>query len=139
MEATKRFSHGSYGDESGVVFSSGASNVSSSDHLAISDRFIGPLFSAIIDQSHSETQRTVPRLVAEWNSLSGWTEHSGRQLIDPVDVNELAQALARVSAAQVQRHVAGTTPEECVECALVIAGFLREQLANELPLYIEDD
>jgi hypothetical protein len=139
METTDRFSHGTYGDDSGVCFCAITADVSSDHRLAVSDRFIGPLFSAIIDRSQSVGLSIAPKLVTAWNSLSGWADGSGIQPIDQTDADELANALALVSTSDVQPHLAGVTSEECVRCGQAIADFLRYGLSHSMPLFIEDD
>ncbi|MCU0649494.1 MAG: hypothetical protein MUF00_15990 [Gemmatimonadaceae bacterium] len=43
--------HRRYGDYSGVVFSSTASGDDATDELLVSDRFIDPLFHAMLDRT----------------------------------------------------------------------------------------
>jgi len=133
MEA---FAHGTYGDDSGVLFFGPPSNGFYDDFLAISNRFVHPIFCAIIDRHQPSG---VPALVEEWNTLSGWRERGGMQAISPAHVKELVTALVEVSTAEVQSHVAGVTPDECVQCAKAIAEFLGSRLHKGIPLYIKDD
>ena len=51
MTEAEDFSHGSYGDYSGVSFYGPPENGFWFDRLAVSDRFIRPLFLAILDRS----------------------------------------------------------------------------------------
>jgi hypothetical protein len=57
MTDAEDFSHGSYGDYSGVVFYGPPTNGFWLDRLAVSDRYIAPLFAAVLDRSREKSVR----------------------------------------------------------------------------------
>ncbi len=130
------FAHGTYADYSGVVFSGPGL---SEERLAVSDRFIDPLFRAILDRAGQGHGADVPKVVAEWNEGRGWADACGVHELSPAEATEFLVALSAVSGADVRPHAAGATPEECVRCARVIEGFLRHRVDRGLPVYIEAD
>ncbi|MBY0460564.1 MAG: hypothetical protein K2V38_24880 [Gemmataceae bacterium] len=142
MVEITRFAHGyHYGDYSGVVFYGLPENGFWSDRLAASNTYISPLFFAILDREWRESggERT-PRLVSEWNTLTGWAGcGAGIVPVSPEDANALLGALISLTATDLSPHVAGCTAEECLECASAIRDFLYAHLALEHPLFVADD
>ena len=102
----------------------------------MSDRFIDPLFRAILDRAEQ-----APRLAVEWSAMTGWTDATGTIELPLVDVTELIDALAAVSKSDLAPHVAqfAVTPEECLRCASAIAGFLRDRIGRGPQVYVERD
>lgn len=134
-----RFAHGQYGDLSGVVFSGPPVVGGRPDRLAVSDRFINPLFSAVLDRSVEDAAAALPRVVAEWLEITGWAGASGARAVSPADARDLAAALARIAEPDVAPHVAGATADACVRCAAVIVAFVLGRIDRGLPLYVEAD
>ncbi|VTT98060.1 Uncharacterized protein OS=Chamaesiphon minutus PCC 6605 GN=Cha6605_2846 PE=4 SV=1 [Gemmataceae bacterium] len=140
MRASVEFAHGVlYGDYSGVVFYGEPNKGYWTDRLDVSDRFIDPLFRAVLDRAWAESGgELVPRLASDWNTLEGWagcaigvTEVAGR------DAEDLMAAFGEVTAADLDPHVAGASVEDCLRCAGVIREFVRERLARGR-LFIDD-
>lgn len=141
MAETEEFEHGrSYGDIAGVVFYGPPINGFWTDCLAVSDRFIHPLFCAVLDRSSLESDLRIPRLASEWNSLEGWMDVSvGCVEIPPHDAQDLIEALGRITAADIEPHVAGATTDQCLRCASTIRDFISKRLLERSAVYIEDD
>jgi hypothetical protein len=131
------FAHGAYGDDAGVVFYGPPVSGWWDDRLDVSSRFIEPIFNAIIDRSFAGA--TLPRIVAEWNALTGWRDAEGPQEIPPADAIALIDALSQIDENDTAPHLCGNTSEQCVRCAGVIARFLRERVGSGRAVYIEDD
>jgi hypothetical protein len=141
MASENEFAHGSYGDESGLTFYGPPVDGFWLDRLLVSDRFIRPLFIAVLEQfQKGERTSDVPKIVAEWNKLEGWTEITGIQEIAREDGEQLIAALVAVSLVSLSDIVSDTavTPSECVRCASAISDFLASHLAANWPIYIED-
>src|SRR5580704_17225629 len=101
MASENEFAHGSYGDESGLTFYGTPVDGFWLDRLLVSDRFIRPLFIAVFEQFlKGDRTSDVPKIVAEWNKLEGWTEASGIQEIAREDAEHLTAALAAVSPSE---------------------------------------
>jgi hypothetical protein len=135
------FAHGTYGDISGVVFYGPAVKGFWEDSFPVSDRFIEPLFRAIVNRAELVERAKVPGLVAEWTELTGWRDAAGMVELPAVDVSELIGALAAISKADLAPHAAewAVTPDECLRCAAAIAGFLGDRVRRGLQIYIERD
>jgi hypothetical protein len=142
MAEITEFAHGfHYGDYSGVVFYGPPTEGFWLDRLAVSDAYIDPLFRTILDRFWHETGgEDTPRIVSEWNTLTGWAEiGAGIVLVLPQEAQALASALGAVTVADLTPHVAGTTVEECRRCAEVIRTFIYAHLVKSLDLFIESD
>ncbi|HEV7298036.1 MAG TPA: hypothetical protein VGN72_01635 [Tepidisphaeraceae bacterium] len=137
---TDNFAHGTYGDDSGVVFYGPPVEGFWDDSLPVSDRFIHPLFCAALDRAQRE-DAAIPKVVADWNTLTGWADaySAGTQELTDSDAAELIHLLARVTESDLMPHVAGVTTQECVRCAAAIAEFLRSRTESGAAVYIEDD
>lgn len=131
------FAHGTYGDEVGVVFYGPPVSRRWDDRLEVSVRFIEGIFNAIIDRSF--TGAALPRIVAEWNALTGWRDADGPQEIPAGDAMALIDALSQIRESDAAPHVCGTTSEQCVRCAGAIARFLGERVDSGRAVYIEYD
>jgi hypothetical protein len=138
MEA-EDFAHGSYGDYSGVVFYGPPTAGFWLDRLAISDRFLTPLFSAILDRSWSGSGVRVPQLVQDWNGCQGWIDAGEVLELGRPGAVILLEALAALAPAGVAPYCAGCTPGECLRCAAAIRQFLGERLVRGGSLFIEKD
>lgn len=136
---TDNFAHGTYGDTSGVVFYGPQINGFWRDSFPVSDRFIDPLFRAILDRAKLSKRSKVPRGTAEWMALTGWRDTIGRTELPAADVIELIEALTAISRADLDPHVAefAVTPDECLRCASAMCGFLRERVGAGHRVYIE--
>jgi hypothetical protein len=136
----EEFAHGClYGDYAGVVFYGPPTNGLWRDRLDISDRFIDPLFRGMLDRAWAESGGDrVPQLASDWNTLSGWAAGGAPVPIAPDDAIEFIAALAQLSPADVAKHCAGCTVEECLRCAVVVREFVVSHLAREVSLFIED-
>lgn len=128
------FAHGTYGDDSGVTFNGPPEKGFFFDTLAVSNRFIVPLFDAILVRGERAAEFAVPKVVREWNDGGGW----GGQLL-PNDVAELTNALASVVAEDIASHRNGADVAKCLRCALAISEFLTERVGRGLQVYIEPD
>lgn len=96
VAAPEDFSHGSYGDYSGVVFYGPPADGFWFDRIAISDRFIRPLFLALINQSSPGSEKLpAPKLVQEWNTLVGWVTAGTIVEIRRPEIEELISEEAR--------------------------------------------
>jgi hypothetical protein len=132
--------HDHYGDYSGVVFYGPPHHDEWRDRLAISDRFIDPLFTGILDRAQRAVPHAqVPRAVLEWNTLEGWASGRGPRRIASTDAADLASALAHLTPDDVAEHGAGCTVDECMRCAGVLREFIEGRLARGHSLFIEDD
>jgi len=138
MAETDEFAHGTYGDYSGVVFYGPPEDGLWTDRLAVSSRYLGPLFHAILTRARLSGERgEVPKLVQEWNEVEGWADATAIVPVALADAEELIDALSKVAASDVAEHCAGATPEQCLRCASVISRFLGSRIARRV--YIEAD
>ena len=139
--AADNFAHGSYGDISGVTFYGPAVNGFWDDSFPVSDRFIDPLFRAVLDRAELVERTKAPKLVTEWNELTGWRDASGIVELPPADVTDLIDGLASVTTADVAAHAAefAVTADECLRCATASSGFLRERVSSGRQIYVERD
>jgi hypothetical protein len=134
------FSHGSYGDYSGVVFYGPPTNGFWLDRLAVSDIYIDPLFRGILDRAWRESDgERIPRLAADWNTGEGWVADGGPVPVAGDDAAELIGALAQLDPADVAEHCAGCTAEKCLRCASVVQDFIGTRLARGVSLFIKDE
>ena len=131
------FSFGSYGDYSGVVFYGPPTDGFWLDRLAVSNRFMGPLFCGLVDRALRDENGKAPSLAKEWNAVSGWRD-SDRCVLAGETAAEFAEALRHLRAEDVAPHCAGCTPDQCLRCASVIREFIATRLARGVALYIED-
>lgn len=141
MAEVEEFAHGyHYGDYSGVVFHGPPTDGKWLDRLAISDRYMYPLFRGILDRAWRESGgERVPRLASEWNTLEGWAAGGGPIPVTHTDAAEFAAALARLGPADVAEDCAGCTVEECLRCAAVVGEFIGSRPARGVGLHFEDD
>lgn len=142
MPETEQFAHGyHYGDYSGVVFYGASEDGITVARLAVSDCYIDPLFRALLERCWRDSAgERIPRLAVEWNSLEGWRGcPAGRVLVSQQEMEELATMFIRLTTADLAQHCAGSTPDECLRCAVVIKEFVDSQLSRNAILYIEDD
>ncbi len=138
MAETEKFAHGSYADYSGVNFYGPPVHGMWLDQLAVSYRYMNPLFLGILDRSWRESGgEQVPRLVSEWCQLIGWADGSRRTLIDRNDAWELVATLTQLDSTDIVEHCAGCTVEECLECAAVIREFISCRLSSGVSLFME--
>src|SRR4051812_22037667 len=139
--AADNFTHGTYGDIGGVTFYGPPVKGFWEDSFPVSDRFIDPLFRAILDRAERVEATKVPRMAAEWNALTGWTDAAGTIELPLVDVTELIGALVAVSEVDLTPHVAefAVTSAECLRCASALASFLRDRVGRGLQVYVERD
>jgi hypothetical protein len=134
------FSHGSYGDYAGVAFYGPPTEGFWFDRLAVSERYIDPLFSAIADRSGADAgEGRTPRVVRDWQALEGWAGTDGITELPGQEAEQLLGALALVTVADVAPYCAGASAEECLRCAALIRRFLGERLARGVSLFIEND
>jgi hypothetical protein len=137
---TGEFAHGTYADDSGVVFYGPPVKGFWEDFLEVSDKFIDPLFRAILDRAWGAEGSTLPAVVAQWNELTGWRDATGMVELSPADARELVGALANVSEADLAPHlVAGLPVDAYLRCATVTAEFLRDRLDRGVRVYIADE
>ena len=138
--AADNFAHESYGDISGVSFYGPAVKGFRDDRFPVSDRFIDPLFRAVLDRAALERTKA-PKLVTDWNALTGWRDASGFLELPLADVAELIDGLAAVTTADLAPHAAefAVTPDECLRCASAISRFLRERVSSGRQVYVERD
>jgi hypothetical protein len=134
--SAENFAHGTYADDSGVVFYGPPMDERWSDRLPVSDRFIEPLFKALLDRAKPGK---APTLVAEWNEHKGCANATGIQKVPRSDATEFLVAFGLLTVADVTPHVAGVTSDQCLQCAAAIAEFLRDRIDRGLDVYIEDD
>jgi hypothetical protein len=142
MGATAEFAHGVfYGDTFGVVFYGEPVNGYWTDRLDVSDRFIDPLFRAVLDRIEAESGgELVPQLASDWNTLQGWAGcAAGITEVDRRDAEDLMAAFAEVTAADLAPHMAGVAAAECLRCAAAVREFVGERLARGCRLFIDDD
>ena len=73
-----KFTHGKlYGDYFGVTFYGPPIDGLWKDRLDVSDRFVDPLFQALLDRASGENGvQRVPTLVMDWNTLQ-WMGRRG--------------------------------------------------------------
>jgi hypothetical protein len=141
-EAEGNFAFGDYGDYGGVAFYGPPDTGCWTDKIEISNRFIRPLFNAIVDrvqQRRAPVRLQVPRLISQWNQCIGWTD-PGPNPIVPVsaeDAREVIDALAEVSEDDVRTRAQGASTSDCLRCAAFIARFLGKRLSRRSPVFIE--
>jgi hypothetical protein len=142
------FAHGiRYGDYSGVVFYGPPTEGFWLDRFAVSDTYINPLFFAILDRTWRETGgESLPRLISEWNTLTGWTDGgAGIVPMSSQDARDLASALPEVTDVDLAPHITGATAialataQECLQCAEMIRAFICTRLDKNQTVYIEND
>jgi hypothetical protein len=134
------FAHGTYGDDSGVVFYGPPAKGFWTDRLVISDRYIEPLFCAIwMRPSASQKSPAPPKLISEWNSCEGWTDALGIVEISRHDAEDLIAALVALTPAELEAHLHSPPVHESLRCANAIRSFLQSHLDRGLAVYIEDD
>lgn len=141
MAETEEFAHGNYGDYSGVIFYGPPTNGFWFDRIAVSYCYIGPLFRGILDRAWQETGGDgVSRLASEWNTFEGWAAvGAGRVIVQPADAAQFVEALTRLRPADITKHCAGCTVEDCLRCAAAIREFITDRQAQGSPVFIEDD
>lgn len=141
MTGPDKFSHGlHYGDYSGVVWTGSPTEGSRRDRLAVSNCYINPLFSSILDRFWKELAvEQAPRLALEWNTLEGWVAASGPVPVNDRDAAEFADALAHLGPTDVVEHCAGCTVDDCLECAKAVREFIDDHLTRGAGLFIEVD
>src|SRR5688500_15813446 len=107
---TTEFAHGTYGDETGAIFYGLPVKGVCEDFLAVSNKYIEPLFRAILDQAWRNGS-SAPQVVTEWNDLTGWKDAyaAGKQELSSAEALELVAALSAVSASDLVEHLAGVT------------------------------
>lgn len=128
------FAPGGYGDDSGVSFYGPPDRGYLSDHLAISDSYIEPIFRTIQARAVS-----VPRLVTQWELCEGWANASIPVAVSVKDAQDLVDALAALSISGLARHCEWGTPEEFIRCASAIGKCLQDHVKGGVPIYIQDD
>lgn len=139
-EHADNFAHGTYGDDGGVVFYGPTVKGFWEDRLAVSDLFVRPLFRAVLERAWRGNATGAPKVVVDWNGLTGWADAAGVQELPHPDARDLITVLAGVAAADLVPHLdKGGTPEQYLRCASVIGEFLRDHVDRGLPLYIERD
>jgi len=133
------FAHGRlYGDYSGVTFYGPPIDGLWQDRLDVSDRFIDPLFRALLDRaSRGSGVQHVPTLVKDWNTVQGWADAAGIVAVTRSDAEDLATALAELAAHDLAPHASGATVPECLECASLVREFVCSRLARGASVYIE--
>lgn len=114
MTEAEDFSHGSYGDYSGAAFYGPPTNGFWFDRLAVSDRYLSPLFAAVLDRSQARGSEP-PQLVRDWNALDGWIAADGIVEMPRPAAEELLHALTNLTAADVYPYCAGCTADDCFE------------------------
>ncbi len=141
MATENKFAHGiQYGDQSGVTWYGPPSAGFWLDQLAVSRRYIDPLFRGILDRSGNGLDREqVPQLVAEWNCLKGWAAMNGPAPVMTQDAVSFAEALARLKNDDIAKHCHGSSVDECLECAAKIRKFIEDHVLRGVELFIEYD
>jgi len=134
-EDPSNFSYGTYGDVHGVDFWGPPQDGFWNDCLPVSDRFVEPLFRAVLERA-METGRVSPRLVAEWNSCTGWTEATTRVQVPPQDAQDMVEALRSLSRSDAAVHCREADVQDILRCADVVAEFLATRLASGFALFI---
>lgn len=135
MNDSDDFSHGSYGDFSGAVFHGPPRNGFWLDRVAVSSRFIEPLFAAVIDCSGQWD--SVPRLIQEWTTLTGWMDSHRPEEISRLDALSFLEALASLSEDDIARQSPSMSAAEAVRCSVAIRGFIFERLNRDDRIYVE--
>jgi hypothetical protein len=135
MNVPDDFSHGSYGDYSGAVFHGPPRNGFWLDRFAVSFRFIEPLFAAVID--HSGQWDSVPQLIQEWNTLTGWRDSHRPEEISWLDALSFLEALAGLSEDDIARQSPSMSIAEALRCSVAIRGFIVERLNRDENIYVE--
>ena len=130
------FAHGSYADYAGVVFYGPPTHGFWLDRLAISDRYITPLFAATLDRAQAAGKQA-PRLVRDWVALEGWEAAGETVRVPPREAEELVDSLAGVTTDDIAPHSMGASPNECLRCSDAIRRFLSERLSRGVDLFIE--
>lgn len=133
MQGNNEFAHGTYGDIAGVTFSGPPRNGFWDDNFAVSDRFIFPLFNAILDRSDDP-----PQVVTEWNGQGGWTDEP-RVELSPAAANALVLALENLAEIDVAPYCGAATTDECIRCAASIRAFINDHLAKGSPIFLQKD
>jgi hypothetical protein len=134
------FAHGSYGDDSGVIFYAGPPDHPMTERLIVSDRFVDALFRAVLDRAaRIGASGGIPRLVDEWNRVEGWVDGFEAVEVPQADARGLLTALKGVSLADLAPHNWGTTPADCLRCAAAIAAFVEPVLAKGGSVYLQHD
>ena len=141
MKEIDEFAYGSYGDYSGVVFYSRLNDGSKLDRLTVSNFYIHPLFHGLLDRARREQGGDrVPRLVADWTTLTGWRAGGVATPVSPNDATEFAAALGQLGPADLAEHCSGGRVDDCLRCGAVIREFIDTLLAGGANLLvIEDD
>jgi hypothetical protein len=129
------FSHGSFGDYSGAVFHGPPRNGFWLDRFAVSSRFIDPLFAAVIDRYGRWD--SVPRLIQEWNTLTGWMDSHRPEEISRLDALSFLEALAGLSEDDIARQAPSMSIAEALRCSVAIRGFIVERLNRDDKIYVE--
>lgn len=134
-----KFAHGKlYGDYFGVTFYGPPMDGLWQDRLDVSDRFIDPLFGALLDRaSRGSGVQHVPTLVMDWNTLQGWADATGVVAVRRSDAEDLATALGDLAADDLAPHASGAAVPGCLECASLVREFLCSRLARGASVYIE--
>ena len=134
----RRFSPGSYGDYSGVVFYGPPQGGFWEDRFAISNQYVVPLFSSLY-LSARDGDASAPRLIVEWWNGQGWTGVSGIVEIPREDLAHLIAALARLSADELAPRCDVIGPDRCMEAAVALRKFLAEHSSRGTPVFIETE
>jgi len=133
------FAHGSYGDYAGMAFYGPPADGFWLDRLAVSERFVHPLFCGILDRSSALGGDRAPSLVRDWNLGEGWVKADRSVEVLRRDAVVLLDALAGLTVADVAPYCSGCTPEECVQCASVIRQFVGQRLTRGLTVFVENE
>ena len=140
LASNGEFAHGSYGDDSGVIFYAGPPDDPMTGRFIVSDRFVDALFRAVLDRSaRIGAAGGIPRLVGEWNGVEGWVDGFEAVEVPQADARDLLAALSAVSLADLAPHSWGTTPADCLRCAAAIVAFVEPVLATGGRVYLRGD
>ncbi len=136
---TTEFAPGSYGDYDGATFYGPPRwGWFWTDALGVSSTYLDPLFSAILDRClRTGIERPLPRLVEEWNLLTGWRDVAKTIEISTVDGIDLADALEQLTAEDVAPYRASCEIADCLRCAVTLREFITSRLQVG-QLFIED-
>lgn len=142
MAEIEEFAHGRhYGDYAGVVFSATPWPGRAPHRLPVSNLYLRPLFSAVLDRvARPGAGEPMPSLVSDWNTLEGWAAGAaGRVSITPQAAADLATALSRITGADLAPYCAAGALEDCLRCASTVQQFLVSRLAEGADLFIEEE
>ena len=134
---SEAFAFGGYGDWSGVSFYGPPEKGFWLDRLDISDRFIDPIFSAILSKSEKQE---LPQVIKDWCELSAWCDVGGEILeLSSKETNDLIYALSSLDKDDLELIGDRTeSVDDCLACIIEILKFFQGHQQKGKPIFIEE-